>query len=111
MAGVRGALTGMFATILPPLIIITIVATFYDLIAQNEQVQLVLKGMQCGATALLLSVAIDLLKKQFDKKLILPIVIILGTFAANVFFNVSIMLLVAIDGVIGFFLLRNKKYS
>ena len=111
MAGVRGALTGMFATVLPPLIIITIVATFYDLIAQNEQVQLVLKGMQCGATALLLNVAIDLLKKQFEKKLILPIVIIFGTFIANVFFNVNIMLLVAIDAVIGFFLLRDKKYS
>jgi len=74
-------------------------------------VQLVLKGMQCGATALLLNVAIDLLKKQFEKKLILPIVIILGTFAANVFFDVNIMLLVAIDGAIGFFLLRDKKYS
>ena len=111
MAGVRGALTGMFATILPPLIIISIVATFYDLIAKNEQVQLVLKGMQCGATALLVNVAIDLLKKQFEKKLILPIIIILGTFIANIFFNVNIMLLVAIDGVIGFFLLRDKKYS
>ena len=105
MAGVLGALTGMFATVLP------LVATFYDLVAQNEQVQLVLKGMQCGATALLLNVAIDLLQKQFSKKLILPIVIILATFAANVFFGVNIMLLVAIDGVIGFFLLRDKKYS
>ena len=111
MAGVLGALTGMFATILPPLIIITAVASFYDLIAQNEQVQLVLKGMQCGATALLLNVAIDLLIKQFQKKLILPILIIVGTFIANVFFNVNIMLLVAIDGVIGFFLLRDKKYN
>ena len=111
MAGVRGALTGMFATILPPLIIITIVATFYDLIAKNEQVQLILKGMQCGATALLLNVAIDLLQKQFQKKLILPIIIIVGTFIANVFFNVNIMLLVAIDGIIGFFLLRDQKYS
>ena len=111
MAGVRGALTGMFATILPPLIIITAVASFYDLIAQNEKVQLILKGMQCGATALLLNVAIDLLLKQFQKKLILPILIIVGTFIANVFFNVNIMLLVAIDGVIGFFLLRDKKYN
>ncbi len=111
MAGVCGALTGMFATILPPLIIITAVASFYDLIAQNEKVQLVLKGMQCGATALLLNVAIDLLQKQFQKKLILPILIIVGTFAANVFFDVNIMLLVAIDGVIGFFLLRDKKYN
>ena len=111
MAGVLGALTGMFATILPPLIIITIVATFYDFVAQNEQVKLVLKGMQCGATALLLNVAIDLLQKQFSKKLLLPIVIIVGTFTANIFFDVNIMLLVAIDGVIGFFLLRDKKYS
>ena len=111
MAGVAGALTGMFATVLPPLIIITIVATFYDLVASNEYVQLVLKGMQCGATALLLNVAIDLLKKQFSKKLLLPIVIIIGTFVANLFFGVNIMLLVAIDGVIGFFLMRDKKYE
>ena len=111
MAGVAGALTGMFATVLPPLIIITIVATFYDLVASNEYVQLVLKGMQCGATALLLNVAIDLLKKQFAKRFLLPIVIIIATVAANLFFNVNIMLLVAIDGIIGFFLLRDKKYE
>ena len=111
MAGVAGALTGMFATVLPPLIIITIVATFYDLVASNEYVKLVLKGMQCGATALLLNVAIDLIKKQLSKKLILPIVIIVGTLVANLFFDVNIMLLVAIDGLIGFFLLRDKKYE
>ena len=111
MAGIAGALTGLFATVLPPLIIITIVATFYDLVASNEYVQLVLKGMQCGATALLLNVAIDLLKKQFSKKLILPIVIILATFVANLFFGVNIMLLVAIDGIVGFFLMRDKKYE
>ena len=101
----------MLATVLPPLIIITIVATFYDLVASNEYVKLVLKGMQCGATALLLNVAIDLLKKQFSKKLLLPIVIILATFVANLFFGVNIMLLVAIDGLVGFFLMRDKKYE
>lgn len=111
MAGVFGALVGMFATILPPLIIISIVASFYDIIAKNENVQLVLKGMQCGATALLLNVAIDLLIKQCKKKLVIPIVVIIGTFIANLFFNVNIMLWVAIDGVIGFFLMRDKKYS
>ena len=111
MAGVSGALIGMLATILPPLIIITIVATFYDLVASNEYVRLVLKGMQCAATALLLNVAIDLIKKQFSKKLLLPIAIIFGTFVANLFFNVNIMLLVAVDGLIGFFLMRDKKFE
>ena len=111
MGGIAGALTGMFATILPPLIIISIVASFYDLTASNEYVKLALKGMQCGATALLLNVAVDLLKKQFSKKLFLPTAIIIATFVANVFFDVNIMLLVAIDGVIGFFLMRDEKYS
>ena len=111
MAGIMGAITGMLATVLPPLLIIMLVATFYDLIAENEYVQLVLKGMQCGATALLVNVAIDLLLKQFKKKLILPIVIIIATFVANLVFDVNIMILVAIDGLIGFFLMREKIYG
>ena len=111
MAGILGAITGMFATILPPFIIISIVASFYDVVAQNETVKLILKGMQCGATALLLDVAIDLLQKQFQKKLLLPIVIIAGTFIANIFFDVNIMILIAIDGLIGLILMRDKKFS
>lgn len=111
MAGLSGAVTGMFATVLPPLLMITLVAYFYDIVAQNEYVKMVLKGMQCGATALLVNVAIDLLKKQFKKKLMLPLLIILATFVANIFFEVNIMLLVAIDGIIGFFLMREEKYG
>ncbi len=111
MAGLPGALTGLFATILPPLLIITVVAYFYDVVAQNEYVKMILKGMQCGATALLVNVAIDLLRKQFRKKLVLPILIIIGTFIANLFFDVNIMVLVAIDAVIGFFLMREEKYA
>ena len=111
MGGLIGALCGMFATVLPPLIIITIVAIFYDAVAHNYYVQLVLKGMQCGATALLVNVAIDLIRKQFSKKLILPIIIIIATFIANLCFNVNIMILILIDAIVGFFLMRDKIYS
>ena len=111
MAGVLGAVTGVLATILPPLITISIVAYCYSFFASNTYVQMVLKGMQCGATALLLSVAIDLLKKQLKKKLILPLIIIVGTFIANLVYDVNIMWLIAIDGVVGFFLMRDSKYN
>lgn len=111
MAGIFGALTGMFATVLPPLIIISIVATAYDFFAQNESVKLILKGMQCGATALLLSVAIDLLKKQIAKKFLLPLAMIVFVFTANIFFGVNIMWLVALGGVLGFFFMRDKKFG
>lgn len=111
MAGIGGAVTGAFATILPPLVIISLVAVFYDWVVENVYVKMALNGMQCGATALLLNVAIDLLRKQMKKKLLLPIAIILATFAANLFFDVNIMLLVLIDGLVGFFLMRDAKYA
>lgn len=111
LAGFFGAIIGMLATVIPPLVIIGIVARFYELIAENEYVRLVLKGMQCGATAILVNVAIDLAVKQFKAKLILPLIIIVATFIANLFFDVNIMLLVLIDGVVGLILMRDKIYG
>ena len=57
---------------------------------------MVLRGMQCGATALIVNVGIDLLVKQGKKKLILPMLIIIGTFIANLFFDTNIMVLILI---------------
>ncbi|SFT47092.1 chromate transporter [Selenomonas sp. GACV-9] len=111
MAGLAGALTALSATILPPLITLSAISCAYDWFASNPYVRYALKGMQCGATALIVNVAIDLLKKQFKKKLLLPLFIIAGTFLANFFFAVNIMLLVIIDGIIGLLFLRGTEYS
>lgn len=70
-----------------------------------------LKGMQCGATALIVNVAIDFLQKQWRKKLLWPLAIIVGTFVANFFFGVNIMLLVVIDGLLGLVFLRGAVYG
>ncbi len=111
MAGLKGSLTALLATVLPPLITLSIVARCYDAFQANQTVQLALKGMQCGATALILKVAIDLFVKQVKKRLFLPSAIVIATFVANVFFDVNIMLLVIIDGIIGLMLMQDKKYS
>lgn len=111
LAGVKGALTGLLATVLPPLITLSVISYFYDAFASNQYVQLVLKGMQCGATAIILNVAIDLLKKEFKKKLLLPILIVVGTFVANYFFDINLMYAIIVDAMLGFFLLRDEKYS
>ena len=111
MGGFLGTLVALLATILPPLITLTLISYAYDSFAHNQYIQLLLKGMQCGATAIIINVAIDLLRKELKKKLTLPLVIIAGTFIANYFFNVNLMYAVIIDGIIGFFLLRDKKYA
>lgn len=111
MAGLRGALTALAATILPPLVTLSVISCAYDWFATNPYVCYALKGMQCGATALIVNVAIDLLQKQWRKKLLWPLAIIVGTFVANFFFGVNIMLLVVIDGLLGLVFLRGAAYG
>lgn len=111
MAGLRGALTALAATILPPLVTLSVISCAYDWFATNPYVRYALKGMQCGATALIVNVAIDLLQKQWRKKLLWPLAIIVGTFVANFFFSVNIMLLVVIDGLLGLVFLRGAAYG
>lgn len=72
---------------------------------------MILRGMQCGATALIVNVGIDLLIKQGKKRLLLPLAIIVATFIANLCFDVNIMVLIIIDGIIGFAFMRDKKYD
>lgn len=111
MAGLRGALTALAATILPPLVTLSVISCAYDWFATNPYVRYALKGMQCGATALIVNVDIDLLQKQWRKKLLWPLAIIVGTFVANFFFGVNIMLLVVIDGLLGLVFLRGAAYG
>jgi len=111
MAGLTGTAIALIATVLPPLITLSAISYCYDIFAANPYIQLVLKGMQCGATALIVNVGINLLKKELKKKLALPIAIIVFTFIANLCFDCNIMYLILFDGIIGFLFLRAEKYN
>ena len=109
MAGIPGALTALSATILPPLITLSIIAQAYEAYAASPVVRLVLKGMQCGATALIVSVAVDFVWKQCKARQTIPLLILVGTFIANFFFGVNLMILIAIDGLVGFLFLQRTQ--
>lgn len=111
MGGIPGTITALLATILPPLVTLSLIASCYTMVVDNFYVKALLKGMQCGATALIVDVAVDLVKKQGKKKLLIPIAITVITFIAAFFFDVNVMYLVLIDGIIGYMLLRDAKYN
>lgn len=111
MAGFVGSLVAATATVLPPLLILSLVSVFYEFFIQNYYIKLILRGMQCGATALIVNVGIDLFIKQCRRKLILPVLIIAATFAANVVFEINIMYLILTDGLIGLLFMRSAKYN
>lgn len=111
MAGYLGTFVALLATVLPPLITLSIISYCYDYFIQNKIIAYMLRGMQCGATALILNVGIDLAVKQCKKKLALPLLILLVTFIGNAFFQLNIMTLIILDGLVGFFFMRAAKYN
>ena len=111
LGGILGTFTALLATVLPPLITLTIVSYFYDAFATNPYVRMFLKGMQCGVTAILLDVVLGLLMKQIRKKLALPLLIMAGPFVASYFFHIYIMHIILVDAIIGFLLMRDPQYN
>ena len=111
MRGILGTITALIATVLPPLITLSVVCIFYNLFASNPYIKLLLKGMQCGATALIISVAYDLLKKELKKRYILSLAIVLFTFLISFLTDINVMYLIIVDGIIGLILMRDKKYD
>ena len=89
MAGIPGALTALSATILPPLITLSIIAQAYEAYAASPVVRLVLKQCRQGLS--------------------LSLLILVGTFIANFCFGVNLMLLIVIDAIVGFLFLRWKE--
>ncbi len=111
MGGLKGMIVALTATILPPLITLTAISYCYDAFSTNPYVRMVLKGMQCGVAALILDVVLDLMVKQIKKKLILPLLIMAGSFIASYFFNVNIMYIILVDAIIGFLLMQKPEYN
>lgn len=111
MAGWCGMLTALLATVLPPLATISAIAYCYEYVVHNDYVRYLLEGMQCGATAIIIDVALNLLGKELKKKLALPLAIIAGTFIANYVLGWNIMYVILFNAVLGCLAMQGDKYN
>lgn len=101
IAGALGALTTILGTVLPPLIILSVISLFYQAFAANLWVAALLQGMQSGVAAVIADVVFSMASSIVKEKKWLPVLIMLGVFIANYFFGVNVILLILICGVIG----------
>lgn len=106
LRGWRGAFTTIVATILPPLILLNIIAYFYDIFMNNMYIRLVLRGMQAAATAVILNVSWDMFKKLANSKDYIAISTAIVCFILGYFFSVNVMYLVAGAAILGMIFLR-----
>ena len=101
VAGVLGAMLTVLGTVLPPLIIISIISMFYQAFRDNVIVNMAMAGMLCGVAAVICDVVINMAKTILQKKRILPVLVLLGSFVATRFFSVNIIVIILACGVIG----------
>lgn len=101
VAGVGGALVSILGTILPPLLIISVISLFYDAFRQNVVVSAVLNGMQAGVAAVIADVVLGLGGKIVKEKEIISIVVMIAAFAATYLLHINVALIILASGVIG----------
>lgn len=101
LAGVLGALTAILGTVLPPLIILSVISLFYTAFKENEAVQAVLKGMSAGVAAVVADVTLTMGKEITDAKSVFSTIIMFAAFIAVFFFNIDIKLIILFCGLLG----------
>lgn len=103
IAGVFGAFVTILGTVLPPLIIITIIAQLYTAFIQNKIVNALLLGMRAGVAAVIVDVIIKMVKDIIKTKNKVSIFIMLIALGATVIFDVNAALIIILSGAFGAF--------
>lgn len=111
VAGPVGIVVAVIGTILPPMVILSVISFFYAAFATNRYVAMVLKGMQAGVAAVILDVVCSLGGTQLKSGSVIHLLIMCGAFAATFFFKVNVIYIILTAGVIGVVLALRGRYA
>lgn len=101
MAGVVGSLTAILGTIIPPMVIISIISLFYNQFRTNPYIAVALQVMRAGVAAVIFDVVINLAGNVLKTKRILYIAMMVIAFVATYFLDVSAMVVIIVCLCIG----------
>ncbi|NLA86621.1 MAG: chromate transporter [Clostridiales bacterium] len=101
LSGIPGALITVFATILPPLILLTVISMGYRAFISNEIVKNILAGMQAGVCAVITDVVIDMSRNVVRAKRIIPVILMTGAFIAVAVFRVNVLYVILVCALAG----------
>lgn len=67
-AGTVGVIISCIASILPPLILLSVLSLGYEAVQDNPYIRAVLRGMEAGVAALIVDVVIDMVRAVFRNR-------------------------------------------
>ena len=81
----------VFGTVLPPLIIISVISFFYAAFRDNRIVSLFMQGMLAGVAAVICDVVVTMCAGLLKERSVLHIAVLLAAFAAVRCLDINIM--------------------
>jgi chromate transporter len=101
LAGLPGALVTVLGTVLPPLIVLSIVSYFYYEFRSSLVIRHILDGMQAGVVAVIADVTVKMAWAIIKQKEILAIAIMVVAFVVVRVFQVNLVYILLVSGLIG----------
>ena len=109
IARIPGVVVSLTATVIPPLVILSVLAFFYKQFIGNPVAQTVMQVLRAGVAAVIVDVVIDLASNVIKSKDVLNLILMIAAFFALTVFRVSSLAIILIALVIGFLPLGGKK--
>lgn len=91
VAGFAGMVTAVVGTILPPMVILSVISLFYNAFAANRYVALVPEGMQAGVAVVILDVVCGMGGKVLKSRSRLHIFVMAAAFLAAFVWKVNVI--------------------
>ena len=110
VGGFAGMVSAVLGTIIPPMVILSVISLFYQLFAANRYVALVLRGMSCGVAAVILDVSVSLGRNVLKEKQWVHWAVMAAAFIATFFFRINVIYIILCAAAVGVVLaLRGRK--
>lgn len=110
VCGFPGAVIAVLGTVLPPLIILSVISVFYQMFITNALVAAVLKGMQSGVGAVIADVVWSMGRDVASQKDLFSLLLMGGAFCVSFFLEVNVMFIILAAGGFGVLrMLRQRK--
>lgn len=100
IAGLAGALITVLGTVLPPMVILSIISMFYEAFRSNAAVSMVMQGMAAGVVAVIFDVVLVMANTLWQQHRAIWMVLLGACFVASML-GVGAAPLVLICGLIG----------
>lgn len=101
LAGIGGALLTALATVLPPLVILSLISLFYTAFRESQTVRSVLWGIQAAVGAVILDIVFTLAAEELRDRRAVPAVLMALAFGASFFLHINAILILLTCGAAG----------